>query len=230
MSSVRGEYTSAASPGTLRTGAGESGTHHETDWIDRGCGRRRVNHFEDVRLRGVGPGAHYASKSFRSSSRDRRSAARARRSLSSLNQRVGLGDTLSLSSKTIQVVRRHRKQRHTRLRELTRDEEDEGTSHAGFAGRDGAPVCPVCLRRVPGDQDMVEAHIDACLAHESLRVAQEESERASQEDALEDIDIGGDSVLLGDPANLRGALICLDAILLILTVGTSYGFSRSEPK
>ena len=200
MSSLRGEYTPAASPGTLRIGAGESGTHNETDWVDRGCSRRRVN--EDFRLFGAGPGSHCASKSFRSSSRDRRSAARARRSLSSLNQRVGLGDTLALSSKTIQVVRRHRKQRHARLRELTRDEEDEGTGHAG---RDGAPACPVCLRKVPGDQDVVEAHIDACLAHESLRVAQEESERASQEDAWEDIDIGGDSVLIGSSANLRGA-------------------------
>jgi hypothetical protein len=128
-------------------------------------------------------------------------------------------DTLSLSSKTIQVVRRHRKQRYMRLRELTRDEEDENNGNAGFVRLEDAPVCPVCSQQVAGDQDVVEAHIDACLAHESLRMIQE-----NEEDAWQDIDADGDSVIVGSSANLRGLLSFLSPIRLMLTGELAMGF------
>jgi hypothetical protein len=69
---------------------------------------------------------------------------------------------------------------------------------------------------------VVEAHIDACLAHESLRLIQE-NERANQEDAWEDIDVG-DSVVIGSSANLRGSLSFLGPIPLMLTGELAMGF------
>jgi hypothetical protein len=136
---------------------------------------------------------------------------------------VGREDTFALSGKTIQVVRRHRKQRYTRLRELTRDEEDESNGSAGFVRLEGAPICPVCSQQVAGDQDVVEAHIDGCLAHESLRLDRE-NERANQEDTWEDIDVDGDSVIIGSSANLRGSLSFLGPIPLMLTGELAMGF------
>jgi hypothetical protein len=44
--------------------------------------------------------------------------------------------------------------------------------------------CPVCAQAVRGDRDVVEAHVDACLTHESARL---ERERLQEED----LDIAG---------------------------------------
>lgn len=73
-------------------------------------------------------------------------------------------------AKTINTLKRHRKQRHALLRELTREDE---VQHWWGQRRseDGAEVtpCPVCGAAVMGDVDVVEAHVDACLAHLRLR-------------------------------------------------------------
>lgn len=74
----------------------------------------------------------------------------------------------------IQAIKRHRKQRHTRLRDLTRDLDGDATS-SGTTSRDsffrrlaaGEIQCPVCMASIRGDDDVVEAHIDACLAHQA---------------------------------------------------------------
>ena len=102
----------------------------------------------------------------------RRSAARARETI-----HTGVGGSTSTITKTIQAIRRNRKQRHVKLREMTRDEEEGLAGPVGGRGR-GEVVCPVCLTAVGGDQDIIDAHVDACLAHEARRLA-EERERQS---------------------------------------------------
>lgn len=87
----------------------------------------------------------------------------------------------------IQLIKRHRKQRHTRLRELTRDLDDDTTS-SGTTSRDsffrrlaaGEIQCPVCMGSIRGDDDVVEAHIDACLAHQA-RLAEERGDMDTME-------------------------------------------------
>jgi hypothetical protein len=105
-------------------------------------------------------------------------------------------DTLERCSKTIQIIKRHRKQRHLKMREMTRDDNDE--NRVAWTGTGRETVCPVCLQTVRGDQDVMEAHVDACLAHESSRV----NEGASQGDATGT----GSETNLGvtDPEHLRG--------------------------
>ncbi|KAJ8086940.1 hypothetical protein PM082_005765 [Marasmius tenuissimus] len=107
-----------------------------------------------------------------SSTSTRRSAARARQTI-----HTGVGGSTSTTTKTIQAIKRNRKQRHVKLREMTRDEEEGSTGLIG-GGRGGEIVCPVCLISVGGDQDIIDAHVDACLAHEAGRLA-EERERQS---------------------------------------------------
>jgi hypothetical protein len=73
-------------------------------------------------------------------------------------------------------------------------EEEEGSSKdlwsRCFTGE--TIVCPVCLATVRGDQDVVDAHVDSCLANESRRTEEarmrELSLQAMEEDVWEDGD------------------------------------------
>jgi hypothetical protein len=142
------------------------------------------------------------TNSIRSSSRDRRSAVRARKSLSSKTCPSAVADTLEQIDKTIQLIKRHRKQRHVKLRDLTRDEDQGGKNWASVDA--DQMVCPVCSQTVRGDQDVMETHVDTCLAHQTSR-AQEENEGASQEDTLEDVEVDGETrVRMTDSVNFRG--------------------------
>lgn len=70
----------------------------------------------------------------------------------------------------MQSIKRRRKHRHAKLRDLAREDEE------GLYGRDIRSlsseeiVCPVCLATVRGDRDVLDAHIDACLADERRRL------------------------------------------------------------
>ncbi|KIL70284.1 hypothetical protein M378DRAFT_67947 [Amanita muscaria Koide BX008] len=102
----------------------------------------------------------------------RRSALKARKSF-----RSHTTDTIEQATKIIQTIKRHRKQRHTRLRDLTRDIDDEPTASRPGSSRDpfasGSSTermeCPVCINIIQGDADVLEAHIDACLADQARR-------------------------------------------------------------
>ena len=96
---------------------------------------------------------------------------------------------------------------HTKERRL-----DGSRSTAGrgrWAGDGQGTLCPVCLKMVPGDPDVVEAHVDACLAHEarvqSERERSELEERRRSEQAWEEVDIDDDLQLRAtEGASLRG--------------------------
>ncbi|OSD04608.1 hypothetical protein PYCCODRAFT_1363875 [Trametes coccinea BRFM310] len=132
------------------------------------------------------------------SARARRSAMKARQTMkpgSSSTSEATLEETM----KTLRMIKRHRKQRHQKLRELTREDEDEdwwGARRRGNAGEGEGTVCPVCGKIVHGDVDVVEAHVDSCLAHVNLTNEQEErrrSRRGSAElDGDLDVDVDGE--------------------------------------
>ncbi|KAJ3516291.1 hypothetical protein NLJ89_g1218 [Agrocybe chaxingu] len=100
------------------------------------------------------------------SSRTRRSAIKARKSMTTRPT----NDTLDQSAKTIQAVKRHRKQRNSKLKEMAREDE-EGNSWDSWSRKFTGEeiVCPVCSTTVRGDQDILDAHVDSCLAHEAQR-------------------------------------------------------------
>ncbi|KAF9498631.1 hypothetical protein BDN71DRAFT_1442983 [Pleurotus eryngii] len=129
----------------------------------------------------------------------RRSAARARKSMSAMNTRSSAtADILEETCKAIQIIKRHRKRRHAKLREMTREDEEGRTKAVQSSGI----VCPVCAQPVPGDQDVVEAHVDACLASEARRIDVEQQDEAGPSHPT---DWGGNDSRIGNVSGLRGA-------------------------
>ncbi|KAG1833522.1 hypothetical protein EV424DRAFT_1365710 [Suillus variegatus] len=114
------------------------------------------------------------------SNRARRSALKARKSLTT--SIPSSSTSPSAIGKTIQTITRRRKARHLRLKELAKEHEAE----SWIMEVEGGTSCPVCAQVVRGDRDVVEAHVDACLVHESARL-----ERERLQDEEEDLDIGG---------------------------------------
>ncbi|EPQ59171.1 hypothetical protein GLOTRDRAFT_103219 [Gloeophyllum trabeum ATCC 11539] len=155
-------------------------------------------------------------------SRSRRSFLKARKSLSALSSAPSTSttDILVQTTKTLHTIMKRRKQRHTKLREMTREEEDSHFSRR-TTGR-GEGVCPVCLQVIKGDPDVVEAHVDSCLAHANrvLEETQREERRRArvgagfstldrnQQDVDEDIDVDGDDAgVFGDAQFTEGDVL-----------------------
>ncbi|KAF5358899.1 hypothetical protein D9758_004827 [Tetrapyrgos nigripes] len=91
-------------------------------------------------------------------------------------------------TKTLQTIKRNRKQRHAKLREMTReDEEGYGSNnnrHNRRRGQQGQEfTCPVCLAKVQGDDDILDAHVDACVAGEGRRLEEEREQREREAQA-----------------------------------------------
>ncbi|KAL6305775.1 hypothetical protein BKA93DRAFT_776680 [Sparassis latifolia] len=121
-------------------------------------------------------------------SRSRRSAVKTRNTTSSSIASTS-EVTLEQTRKMLRAVKRHRKQRHTKLREVTRDEDKTRWQVEGEEGT----ICPVCQRLVKGDADVVDAHVDACLAHVQLQEEQTPGTSGSGHgDVDRDVDIDGD--------------------------------------
>ncbi|KAG5648834.1 hypothetical protein DXG03_000183 [Asterophora parasitica] len=117
------------------------------------------------------------------SSRSRRSAVKARKAM---NPGGGSNDLLHQAGKTIQNIKRHRKQRHAKFRDMAREEEESnGRDHRAHSTAEEI-VCPVCMVLVRGDQDVLNAHVDACLADEGRRSEEERQRTLEQRRAVED--------------------------------------------
>lgn len=72
------------------------------------------------------------------------------------------------------------------LRAATRDEDDPPLVGKGKARADTREQCPVCMRDVEGGPDVVAAHVDACLAHAELGLA---DDMGADEDTPQDVDV-----------------------------------------
>jgi hypothetical protein len=89
-------------------------------------------------------------------------------------------------TKTLGAIQRRRKARNMALRAATRDEDDEFLPGKGKARADAREQCPVCMRDIEGDPDVVAAHVDACLAHAELELA---DDTEADEDTPLDVDV-----------------------------------------
>jgi len=95
-------------------------------------------------------------------------------------------------------LRNHRKQRHAKLREMTRDDEDIGWwggRRSGKRDEDEGTLCPVCAKTIRGDVDVVEAHVDSCLAHVRLLSHQTPGSRSGDVNDDMDVDVDGDGLM-----------------------------------
>ena len=131
--------------------------------------------------------------------------------------RRGTKDTLEQTDKTIQSVKRRRKQRHAKLKEIAKEEEEGGLRGSWlqrFTGKE--IVCPVCSKMVRGDQDVVDAHVDACLAHENTRQEEVRQRELQHHHAIEEAAWDDEVESLGNyVGNLRGKL--LDQFLSLIS-------------
>jgi len=131
-------------------------------------------------------------------SRVRRSAARAQKAFSQTGS--GLGhtpkDSTARTEKMIKIVKRRRKQRYHRLREMIQSSNEDAHHSGRGEGGVGEIVCPVCLETVVGDLDVTEAHVDACLVH-AIPSAREETDIVIE---------GSNRTRVTDGANLTGLL------------------------
>lgn len=87
---------------------------------------------------------------------------------------VATSDPDPHTTKTLTTLKRRRKQRTQALRDIIDDtlpthsrRRQRRRDGAGEGEREGEE-CPVCMRMVWGDPDVVHAHVDACLAHNSM--------------------------------------------------------------
>lgn len=117
--------------------------------------------------------------------------------------------------KTIQTIQRRRKQRHVRLKEMAREE--EGYSEQSCWARrieatSGEVMCPVCSRRIHGDQEVINIHVDSCLIDENRKSAEERARRTVRDSAIMNDD-NWDGMLpdgaIGHIGNVRGALLTI---------------------
>jgi hypothetical protein len=131
---------------------------------------------------------------------------KARKSLSAMNPRnTNPSDTLEQAAKSIQTIKRHRKQRHAKYREMAREDEERSSIQDRWSsrGRGEEIICPVCSQTVRGDQDVVGAHVDACIANESRRLEEgrqreQERQRASEGDDIWQQTVEGGVGHIGD--------------------------------
>nr|GAT44374.1 predicted protein [Mycena chlorophos] len=104
-------------------------------------------------------------------------------------------DLVLQASQKIQAIRRNRKQRNIKLRELVRGDLDlPSTSNAASSSSrlretwrrrnsdrcENEITCPICLVSVRGDPDVLDAHVDACLADQSRRLEEERREQMGE--------------------------------------------------
>ncbi|PCH40844.1 hypothetical protein WOLCODRAFT_71360, partial [Wolfiporia cocos MD-104 SS10] len=103
--------------------------------------------------------------------------------------------TLDEVDRLIRSLKGRRKQRYAKLRDLMREDEDEGWWGNRHDAHEGT-TCPVCGQTVRGDVDVIEAHVDSCLAH--VRIVGEQWDRrasgSGQADVELDIDVDGDTI------------------------------------
>lgn len=114
-----------------------------------------------------------------------------------------------MSGKAIRVIKQHRKKRHAKLREMLKEDDEAGGDKRSNQrlGTSGEIVCPVCLKTVRGDEDVTDAHVDACLAHEHELTRLEEERNAEREmrwqEDFEENGVGT-SERIGNVSGLRG--------------------------
>ncbi|KAF7301969.1 RING-type domain-containing protein [Mycena indigotica] len=125
-------------------------------------------------------------------------------------------DLVAEASHKIQAIKRHRKQRNIKLKELIRGDEAPSSSHASSSrlretwrrrGTTGGGaceiVCPICLVSVRGDTDVLDAHVDACLADQARRLEEQRREQMSDRRAARRVERSLD-VMVVDEADGPG--------------------------
>ncbi|KAJ7068607.1 hypothetical protein C8F01DRAFT_977914, partial [Mycena amicta] len=156
-------------------------------------------------------------------------------------------DLLAEAAQRIQTIKRHRKQRNAKLKELVRGDEPGPSSSTSSRLREtwrrrgpgaatGGPceiVCPVCMVSVRGDTDVLEAHVDACLADQARRLEEERREhmehrRAAVRMSVDDVDEDNGPGHVGNVRGFTSSSLQHSSHTLTLQPGT--GFATRDPR
>ena len=121
-------------------------------------------------------------------------------------------NSLEQVEKSLKLICKNRKQRHTKLKEIIAQDEDEDDRPLADLRKGTTTTCPVCLAQVGGDQEFVDAHVDACLSdaqrQDVLREQREALARfghGQDVDAWGDVEVNGETrIRLNNTAGLRG--------------------------
>ena len=90
------------------------------------------------------------------------------------------------------------------MKEMVKEEEDGAHAQAErFTGQE--IVCPVCSVVVRGDEDVVDAHVDACIAYESLRLEEARQQELHHQRQLEEAAWEDTELHQQYAGNMRGA-------------------------
>jgi len=110
----------------------------------------------------------------------RKAAVQARQSLRAQAPRARVSTVLASDptnlESTLTLVRRNRHERAARLREYGRSVTNIAAGPSSLSQK-----CPICEQEVFGDEDVVQAHVDSCLAHLQLRESREREEEAEED-------------------------------------------------
>jgi hypothetical protein len=100
----------------------------------------------------------------------------------SIAPRTVRADATDPTVKTLQAIKRHRRQRHAKLKELIKEGDEDEPRRSNWArGLVGGQMdCPICSQTIRGDQGVLEAHVDSCVANEELRIAEQAQQEALQ--------------------------------------------------
>ncbi|KAI5118025.1 hypothetical protein M0805_004890 [Coniferiporia weirii] len=163
-----------------------------------------MNRVDEI-LRGVGPSVVNVDPDSGPSTSRRGAALKARKSINPKGGREM--NTVEQIEKTLKLLQRNRKIRNVRLKEIITQDDDR--SPPLMAGNE--LTCPVCLTAVRGDEDVVDAHVNSCVANASrLQAEAEERERREREglimvDPWSEIDVDGETrIHLNNVNGLRG--------------------------
>ncbi|KAJ7591649.1 hypothetical protein C8J56DRAFT_936088 [Mycena floridula] len=141
-----------------------------------------------------------------SSTSNRRSAVKARKTIGLVPESSSLAQTM----KTVATIKRNRKQRNSKLRDMTKEDEEGYTvCHSRRRGGRGEILCPVCRTSVRGDDDVLDAHLEACLAdeirkHEDERAREMERFRVENELIVNEDENWADLEHIGHIGNVEG--------------------------
>lgn len=129
--------------------------------------------------------------------------------------------------KIIQSIKRRRKHRHAKLRDMAREDEEglPGRESRSFRGEE--IVCPICLMMVRGDQDILDAHVDACLADERRRLDEQQTlqelQRADEQEVWDETYSEGAAGHVGNVRGIPPIQLFSQAVLMLLQ---ERGFTR----
>ena len=111
---------------------------------------------------------------------------KARKSLSAMTPKpVHEQDSVDHADKAVKSIKRNRKQRHTKLKEMIANDDDDRPEPLVQGNQ---VICPVCSTAVHGDEDFINAHVNSCVSNAARMQSEAEERDLRRQREEEDVD------------------------------------------